>query len=79
MDADLARLAIESSLKAVEDNVGELAPTLRDPIEAYLRDELDNEELSRRFGITLSAVKSRLHRARTFLRPRVRLYLKQSA
>ena len=67
------------ALKAAEDNVDALAPTLRDPMDAYLREGLNNEDLSRRFGITLSAVKSRLHRARTFLRPRVRPYLKQGA
>ena len=67
------------ALKAVEDNVEALAPTLRGPINAYLREGLNNKDLSRRFNITLSAVKTRLHRARTFLRPRLRPYLKQGA
>jgi RNA polymerase sigma-70 factor (ECF subfamily) len=66
-------------LDAVQEGVDELIPSLRSPMNAYLREGLNQEDLCKRYRLTTGAVKARMHRARTVLRKRLRQHLAPGA
>jgi RNA polymerase sigma-70 factor, ECF subfamily len=56
------------SIQTVQNSIGKLPPEYRIVLVARDIDELSGEETAEALGLTLAAVKSRLHRARLFLR-----------
>ncbi len=76
---DPEAIAIEDDLKErVQQAVAELPESLRQVL--ILRDieELSTEETARQLGLTIPAVKARLHRAREQLRQRLEQVLKET-
>jgi len=55
----------------LQDAVAQLAPEFRAVYQLRDLDELPGEEVAAMLGISLAAMKSRLHRARTMLRERI--------
>jgi RNA polymerase sigma-70 factor (ECF subfamily) len=70
--------ATEQMRRLLRDSVAQLAPEFRTVY--LLRDieELPGEEVARRLGISVRAMKSRLHRARAILRERMEVALTRS-
>jgi len=66
-----SELALRRMKELLENAVNQLPPSAREVF--VLRDmkELPGEEVARRLGISLTSMKSRLHRARKLLRERV--------
>ena len=55
--------------------IAELAPEYRTVFLLRDQEELDNEQVAQILGLTVAAVKSRLHRARMYLRERAKRYV----
>lgn len=75
-DTPMERLLVRELSHVLDEAVGNLPEDQR--LIFVLRDVegLDNSEVAERTGLTIAAVKSRLHRARSMVRSKVEEYLK---
>jgi RNA polymerase sigma-70 factor, ECF subfamily len=67
-EIDLGRREVN---QALQRELRAIPPLLRVPIELHYIDELPVKEVARELGLTISAVKGRLHRGQLFLRGRM--------
>jgi RNA polymerase sigma-70 factor (ECF subfamily) len=59
--------------------IAELHPDYRTVFLLRDQEELDNEQVAQVLGLSIAAVKSRLHRARLYLRERAKRYVYSQA
>ncbi|MGH7802578.1 MAG: RNA polymerase sigma factor [Thermodesulfobacteriota bacterium] len=68
-------VAIKEYSQIIKDAIEKLSPTDKAVVMMSDMEEMSNPEISETLGITVQAVKARLHRARLFLRGRVTSHL----
>lgn len=66
-----AQLQAERTKDVLERAIGELPQVYREVYELRDLDDVSGEEVSRKLGISLAAMKSRLHRARALVREKL--------
>jgi RNA polymerase sigma-70 factor (ECF subfamily) len=85
MHASHRRLSKEVERKALEKELGQVIKRFTEDLSEKYRvvfvlsdvEGLSNEETAQILGLTVPAVKSRLHRARLYLRERLSVYLRE--
>lgn len=68
----------EETRQKVREAVDKLPPNLREVLVLRDIEDLSNQETAERMGLTIAAVKARLHRARALLREQLEEYFSES-